>query len=144
MNRTADQCILTGGQIVEKHAFGGFFNELAPFAYEPSARRAANGDRNPLLRKGSETAVHAAGFGKPSEGCAPPIPPRGCQHTDRRSVHTDRRFASLFRFHQVTDGIMEGYISRTEGVVVQLVCRDPLQIIVFDGLRLSGGNGGGV
>ena len=127
MNRIADQCILTGGQIVEKHAFGGFFNELAPFAYEPSARRVANG-----------------GFGKPSEGCAPPIPPRGCQHTDRRSAHTDRRFASLFRFHQVTDGIMEGYISRTEGVVVQLVCRDPLQIIVFDGLRLSGGNGGGV
>ena len=127
MNRTADQYILTGGQIVEKRAFGGFFNELAPFAYEPSARRAANG-----------------GFGKPSEGCALPMPPRVCQHIDRRSVHTDRRFASLFRFHQVTDGIMEGYISRTEGVVVQLVCRDPLQIIVFDGLRLSGGNGGGV
>ena len=46
----------TEGQIVEKHAYGGFFNEFAPFAYEPSARRAANGDRKPLLRKGSETA----------------------------------------------------------------------------------------
>ena len=33
-------------QIVKKHAFGGFLTNYAPFAYEPSARRAANGDRN--------------------------------------------------------------------------------------------------
>ena len=58
-------------QIVEKHAYGGFFNENAPFAYEPAARRAANGDRNPLLRKGSETAVHAAGFGLTVRGLRP-------------------------------------------------------------------------
>ena len=32
-----------------------FLTRFAPFAYEPTARRAANGDRNPLLRKGSET-----------------------------------------------------------------------------------------
>ena len=74
----------SASQIVEKHAFGGFFNEFAPFAYEPTARRAANGDRNPLLRKGSETAVHAAGFGRPSEGCAPPIPPGVCQQSERQ------------------------------------------------------------
>ena len=32
-----------------------FLTTIAPFAYEPTARRAANSDRNPLLRKGSET-----------------------------------------------------------------------------------------
>ena len=58
-------------QLVEKHAYGGFFNEYAPFAYEPAARRTANGDRNSLLRKGSETAVHAAGFSLAVRGLRP-------------------------------------------------------------------------
>jgi len=58
-------------QLIEKHAYGGFFNENAPFAYEPAARRAASGDRNPLLRKDSETAVHAAGFGLAVRGLRP-------------------------------------------------------------------------
>ena len=43
----------------------------APFAYEPTARRAANGDRNPLLRKGSETTAHVAGFGLAIGGLRP-------------------------------------------------------------------------
>jgi len=70
-------------QIVEKHAFGGFFNELAPFAYEPSARRAANGDRNPLLRKGSETTgrVSKANRGVRTAQSAPAAPK---PKTDRR------------------------------------------------------------
>ena len=63
-------------QVVKKHAYGGFFDEttvicIAPFAYEPTARRAANSDRNPLLRKGSETTVHAAGFGSTIGGLRP-------------------------------------------------------------------------
>ena len=32
-----------------------FLTSFAPLANEPTARRAANGDRNPLLRTGSET-----------------------------------------------------------------------------------------
>jgi len=48
-----------------------FLTRFAPFAYEPTARRAANGDRNPLLRKGSETTVHAAGFGVAIRGLRP-------------------------------------------------------------------------
>ena len=70
-------------KIVEKHAFGGFFNELAPFAYEPSARRAANGDRNPLLRKGSETTgrVSKANRGVRTAQSAPAAPK---PKTDRR------------------------------------------------------------
>ena len=48
-----------------------FLTSAAPFAYEPTARRAANGDRNPLLRKGSETTVHAAGFGLAIRGLRP-------------------------------------------------------------------------
>ena len=59
------------GQVVKKHACGGFFDEFAPFAYEPLARRAANGDRNPLLRKGSETTAHVAGFGLAIGGLRP-------------------------------------------------------------------------
>ena len=57
--------------IVEKHAFGGFFNEVAPFAWEPAAPRAATGDRNPVLRKGSETTAHVAGFGFAVRGLRP-------------------------------------------------------------------------
>ncbi len=48
-----------------------FLTRFAPFAYEPTARRAANADRNPLLRKGSETTVHAAGFGLTIRGLRP-------------------------------------------------------------------------
>ena len=48
-----------------------FLTRVAPFAYEPSARRAANGDRNPLLRKGSETTAHVAGFGLQVGGLRP-------------------------------------------------------------------------
>ena len=55
----------------KKHACGDFFDDFAPFAYEPAARRAANGDRNPLLRKGSETTAHVAGFGLAIRGLRP-------------------------------------------------------------------------
>jgi len=48
-----------------------FLTSYAPFAYEPTARRAANGDRNPLLRKGSETTAHVAGFGLAIGGLRP-------------------------------------------------------------------------
>ena len=48
-----------------------FLTSFAPFAYEPTARRAANGDRNPLLRKGSETTAHVAGFGLTVRGLRP-------------------------------------------------------------------------
>ena len=63
-------------QFVKKHAYGGFFDEFAPFAYEPSARRAANGDRNPLLRKGSETTgrVSEANRGARTAQSAPAEP----------------------------------------------------------------------
>ncbi len=50
---------------------GDFLTTHAPFAYEPAAHRAANGDRNPLLRKGSETTVYAAGFGLIIRGLRP-------------------------------------------------------------------------
>ncbi len=44
---------------------------IAPFTYEPSARRAANGDKKPLLRKGSETTAHVAGFRLAIRGLQP-------------------------------------------------------------------------
>ena len=60
---------------------------FAPFAYEPSARRAANGDRKPLLRKGSETTARVAGFGLAIGGVRPSNTSwgslMGCQPTAR-------------------------------------------------------------
>ncbi|MBE5800909.1 MAG: hypothetical protein E7319_01310 [Clostridiales bacterium] len=58
-------------QLVKKLASGDFLTTFAPFAYEPTARRAANGDRNPLLRNGSETTAHVAGFGLTIGGVRP-------------------------------------------------------------------------
>ena len=60
-------------QVVKKHAAAAFLTSYAPFAYEPTARRATSGDRNPLLRKGSETTgrVHVANRGARTARSAP-------------------------------------------------------------------------
>ena len=47
--------MLSAFQLVKKHACGGFFDDICTVCLGASAPRAANGDRNPLLRKGSET-----------------------------------------------------------------------------------------
>lgn len=69
-------------QVVKKLACGDFFDKFAPFAYEPTTPRAASGDRNPLLREGSETTVHAAGFGLAVRGLRPSNISGVCQQSD--------------------------------------------------------------
>jgi len=48
-----------------------FSAEIAPFAYSPMARRAANGVRKALLRKATEPTAHVAGLGTRIGGLRP-------------------------------------------------------------------------
>lgn len=56
---------------IQKHACGGFLTTLCRLPGEPTAPRAANGDRNSLLRKGFVSAVHAARNGSAVGGPQP-------------------------------------------------------------------------
>ena len=63
-------------QVVKKHACGGFFDDfctvcLGAYGSPGGKRRAAAILSKPMLRKGSETTAHVAGFGLVIRGLRP-------------------------------------------------------------------------